>query len=179
MGLLRRMRIREKYPKPIPKPPVIEKQEEEPRPDYKAMFDARKGFWNGNVKIGYNMRQPQIKGYCSNCGKQLVDYDSMFSDNDISLCGRCFDLFERFTPVLIHHYPGCVENGGEYAIYVWKGYDEFIERHPPSKGWHYELSGTHIMDISDDQKEWWVLWNTRDDSIVKELSERIPKWKHP
>lgn len=102
----------------------------------------------------------------------------MYYDGEISLCWDCFDLFEKFTPVLVHHYPGCVENGGEFGIHVWRGYDEFLEKHPPSKGWHYELSRTHIMDVTDDGKEWWVLWNARDDLIVRELRERIPEW-HP
>ena len=173
------MRIREKYPKPIPKPPVIEKDIEEPKPDYKAMFDARKGFWNGNVEIADRYWEYEIKGYCSHCGRQLIGYYYKYYDKEISLCNKCFDLFERFTPVLIHYYPGCVENGNSYKIHVWKGYDEFVKSNPPDDGWHYELSENHIMDVSKDHKEYWVLWIIRDDSIIEELRKRIHEWRHP
>ena len=154
-------------------------------------YEKRKDFWIGSVYFNEST-YPVDKGICSNCKRALADYNYMYSDcgnKEFRLCGRCFDLFSEFTPVITEYCPGCVEDGNNKRFKIWRGVDDYIERNPPRKGWHYELSITpwfdwktqtdhkqgHIMEVTDDHSEWWVIEVINDDWIVEHC--KLPKFR--
>lgn len=140
-------------------------------------YNARKSLFEGSVEVSTD-KQPWIIGYCCNCGRQLIDYDiNYYTDQKTRLCKPCFELFEKFKPVTIHHYPGFVDHGGDYEIYVWEGYEQFLADHKPKDGWHYEHSNGLIMLARDDPREYWVMWHVRNKSILEELKNKMKEWK--
>lgn len=144
----------------------------------KQQYNARKCLFKGSVEVSIR-KQPWITGYCCNCGRQLIDYDiNYYTDWKTRLCKPCFELFEKFKPVIIHHYPGFIDNGRDYEIYVWEGYEQFLVDRKPEDGWHYEQSDGCIMFVRDDLRVWRVLWHVRNKSIFEELKNKMKEWKH-
>lgn len=159
--------------------------------DLKTEYEKRKGFWNGSVYFDDD-EYPVHKGHCDHCGVSLEDYDLNYTEETTKfcLCSMCFKLYKTFTPVIVHHCPGCVEDGGDKRFLEWHGLEDFLERCPPNEGWHYEFSlhtrwdyrrneyeqRGHIMDVTPDGYEWWVLWNIEDQSIIRDCM-KLPLWK--
>lgn len=158
----------------------------------KDEYEARRGFWNGNVGFDEYSRV-KSDDFCSHCGRYIdfPHYEYSYEDKDNRLCHECYELFIKFNSTITHHYPGCVEVAC-IQFYVWKGWDQFVKDHRPAKGWHYEVSYdydyewksrrkyeyAHIMDVKDDQSEEWVLWHVRDESIVKDIrGSNAPEWR--
>ena len=146
-------------------------------PSSESRYTARKGALCGHVAISHGFRNPPIKGYCHNCGRQLVDYDFCYKSGDICHCLSCFELYKKHRPVMVHHIPGCVDTGNEFTYHLWKGWEDFIQKYPLQEGWHYEWHDNHLMDVKNDRSEWWVTWNIWHPDILKEIMDRCPEWK--
>lgn len=145
-------------------------------PSAKSLYNAREGVWNGHVKISESAH-PVLHGYCCNCGKQLIDHDHRFLNGGRMHCLVCFNVLKKFTPVMVHYYHGCIDNGNQFEYHVWTGWDDFLSRFPAETGWHYEWSHSHLMTVKDDRKEWWVTWNIHHPDILREVMERCPEFR--
>ena len=151
----------------------------------KREYEARTGFWNGSVYWDGDSKYPVHKGCCSNCGRVMEGWDYCYeeaSDGPL-LCGKCFDLFSQFTPVMVKHCPGCVEDGNSKEYRIWRGLKDFIARRPSDQGWHYEYSLQEywdykkrrdkrqmtLLDVKDDRSEWWVIEIIHNDMIIDQI----------
>lgn len=143
-------------------------------PSAKVSFNAREGYWRGNVELSL---WREICGYCSNCGRQIVDNRHHYVNGENMICQSCFDLLRKFAPIMVNHVPGFVANDNEFEYHVWCGWDDFISRFPPKIGWHYEWAHNHIVLVDDDRKEWWVIWNIHHPDILREVMERCPQFR--
>lgn len=124
--------------------------------------------------------------HCIRCNKKFEWRERRYyerKNNTAIYCRKCIEEYAKNHIIIRHHYPGCVERD-DAEFYEWKGYDQFLKDNPPDEGWHWEISvdkwnrcDDHIMLVSDDGYEWWVIWNSGYDSIREELLKRIPKFK--
>lgn len=142
------------------------------------LFNERKGKYDNFIHV-ITWSKLYKADRCYNCGIDLGLYETdmytvdktrwteyKYCNDKIGrhyhkdhLCHDCFYLYKEGRHILRHHYPGCVEHGDSYEVYEWKGYDQFCIDYPLEKGWHYEYYDWKILEVTDDQKEWWVMWH--------------------
>ena len=126
------------------------------------------------------INEPGGKIRCTHCGIPVdtPDYNTYLDFGAWAMCRACAGAAEILTPFIVHHYPGCVETDS-WESYLWTDLPTFQRDHPPKKGWHYEYRDTHIMDVKDDQSEWWVLWHIKHPKVMKDVIEGLPEWHPP
>lgn len=145
----------------------------------KTLKERKDRYWSKVFGVMSQYHTPEGIERCSNCGLHFEDYQNYYDfGNDMLLCYKCMDAFRNLYPILIHHIPGCVERD-DIPCYLWTDLATFLKDKPARSGYHYEYSDDHIMEVSDDGQEWWVIWNIKHPKIMKEVLEGLPEWECP
>ena len=144
-------------------------------PNAESTLKDRKGRWWGCI---FRIDDYRYSDRCGHCGLPFYIYDRYYDICGNAFCQTCFKSASMLMPTITHHYPNFVERD-DVEVYPWKDLATFLKDHPPKEGWHYEYSDWHIMDVKDDQSEWWVLWNIQHPKVLKDVMNGLKMWSPP
>jgi len=141
----------------------------------KELADRQDRFWGMIREI---TDEPCEIDRCMHCGLPLHTYTTRLDFGYGLMCRPCAGAAENVVPFIVHHYPGFVERDN-LESYLWTDLPTFLKDHPANDGYHYEYHDLHIMEVSNDQSEWWVLWNIKHPKVMKDVLEGLPEWHPP